>query len=110
MAAKGVWNVANRGCNEVVVIVGEGGNGSLACVAADIVLVTAEGIFRKDLMCSGNVEGARTKTVLARQDYLKTNQESIMATLSAMDTKIDVILADATKTEQNTETILATQL
>ena len=110
LAAKGVWNIANRGCNEVVVIVGEGGNGSLACVAADVVLVTAEGVFRNSLMCASNIEGARTQTVLARQDYLKTNQDAIIAQLSAVEVKLDQIIAGESTMEADLQALLESQL
>ena len=55
--------------------------------------VTAEGVFRNRLMCASNIEGARTQTVLARQDYLKTNQDAIIAQLSAVEVKLDQIIA-----------------
>jgi hypothetical protein len=40
--AQGIWSVLSRACDEIIVVLGEGFNTSLACIPVDVVLFAAE--------------------------------------------------------------------
>ena len=84
-AAEAVWDVANRSCTEVVVAAGIGGNGSLACVVPDEVLLAARAVWEHVMICEDDFDQAALQTILARQDYLKSKIE-------AQDTTVDLLL------------------
>src|SRR5207237_8954030 len=56
--AKGVWSAASRACDQVVVVLGEGGNASLVCVIVDGVLTVAETTFNAVMFCENDIDSA----------------------------------------------------
>ena len=68
--AKLIWVAADRACNEVVVILGEGGNGSLVCIIADEILQAAELILDEYTICDGDTQGAQVAANYDRLAYI----------------------------------------
>jgi hypothetical protein len=106
--AKGVWSGLSRGCDEVVVLpVVGGGNLSLACIPADIVLFiaeglvgAAEGVVEHFEACDNGVDSAEIEgtwngvvhinSVLeAHEDQLMTHDEDIKRELFLIHDKLD---------------------
>src|SRR5262245_41871910 len=81
--AKGIHDAASRACNQIAVFValGEGGgsNGSLACTAADAVLIAADIVLSSVRACEADF-GLRTlDTNYDRLDHIHTDLESSVA-------------------------------
>jgi len=75
--AKGVWSAASRGCDEVVVIAGEGGNGSLACIVADEILFAAEAVLDDFKFCDDDINGAEIEGSYERLAHVHADVEAI---------------------------------
>lgn len=56
--AKGLWSAASRACDQVVVVVGEGGNTSLVCIVVDTALTIAETTFNAVAFCENDIDSA----------------------------------------------------
>ncbi len=56
--AKGVWDSLNRFCEQVVIAAGFGGNASVPCVAADLVLNIAIAVFHGVEFCENDIDSA----------------------------------------------------
>jgi len=65
-----IWVAADRACNEVVVILGEGGNGSLICIIADEILQAAQLILDEYTICDGDTQGAQVAANYDRLAYI----------------------------------------
>ena len=103
-AAKVIWSGLSRGCDQVVVILGEGGNTSVACIAADIVLFAAElavgiaeGVVEHFIFCDSGVDSAEIEGTWERVGHIHTDLDehntAIVNQLTAHDTKISSQLA-----------------
>ena len=68
--AKLIWVAADRACNEVLVVLGEGGNGSLVCIIADEILQAAELILDEYTICDGDTQGAQVAANYDRLAYI----------------------------------------
>jgi hypothetical protein len=68
--AKLVWVAADRACNEVVVVLGEGGNGSLVCIIADEILQAAELVLDEYTICDGDTQSAQVTANYDRLAYI----------------------------------------
>jgi len=81
--AAGIHAVANRTCNQLVVavVLGEGGgaNGSLACIAADAVLVAAKIVLDEISSCQRDFGYRTADTSYDRLDHIHTDLESSVA-------------------------------
>jgi len=73
IAAKGVWSAASRGCDEVVVVAGFGGNVSLVCIIADGVLAVAEGVLNGFEFCDNDIDSAEIQGSYRRLDHIHTD-------------------------------------
>jgi hypothetical protein len=98
--AAGIHAVANRTCNQLVVavIAGEGGgsNGSLACIAADAVLVVAKITLDKISSCYRDFGYRTADTSYDRLDHIHTDLENSVANDNA--NKDTIISNDNTNT------------
>lgn len=65
-----IWVAADRACNEVIVILGEGGNGSLICIIADEILQAAQLILDEYTICDGDTQGAQVAANYDRLAYI----------------------------------------
>lgn len=80
LIAEGVHALAGRACNQVAVAVilgnGGGGNGSLACTAADILLALAKGIRETLRSCDEGYTKRSVETALQRLEYLHNQMDA----------------------------------
>ena len=74
--AKLVWIPLSRGCDQVVVALGAGGNASLACIVADEVLQAAELILAQYTICDGDTESAKVAANYERLAYINEQIDS----------------------------------
>ncbi len=93
--AKGIWAGLSRGCDETIVILGEGGNVSLACIPADIVLAAAElavgaaeTVVEHIDFCDAAVDAAEIEGSYERLGHLHTDLDGHVAALATHDTDI----------------------
>jgi hypothetical protein len=75
--AEGVKDAATDACDEVVVALGEGGNGSLACEITDAIYVTAHAVNEGIHFCDDDLTGAVGDANYARLDYINTNLNGV---------------------------------
>lgn len=83
--AKGVWSVASRACDEVIVILGEGGNVSLVCIITDAVLAAAEAVFNGFQFCDNDIDSAEIEGSYERLDHIHTDLANAQSTIIAND-------------------------
>lgn len=95
--AKGVWAGLSRACDETVVILGEGGNASLACIPADIALFVAEGLVGAAEgtveyfgACDNGVDSAEVAGTWAGVKHIHTDLTEQTNQLTAHDTRLAV--------------------
>ncbi len=77
--AEGVRDAASRACDEVIVILGEGGNGSLACIITDGVYLAAKIINYGLHYCNDKIDAAEQGAAYSRLDHLHSDLESSVA-------------------------------
>jgi hypothetical protein len=70
ITAKGVWSIASRGCDEVVVVAGFGGNVSLVCTIADGILAVAEGVLNGFEFCDNDIDSAEINGSYRRLEHI----------------------------------------
>jgi hypothetical protein len=87
-AAETVRDAASRACDEVVVILGEGGNGSLACLITDGVYLAAKIVNYGLHFCNDKIDQAELLASYARLDHLHTDLEASVANDNANKTAI----------------------
>ncbi len=80
--AQGVWTALSRACDEVVVVLGEGGNLSLPCIVADEVLFAAQAVLDDFMFCDGDIDSAEIEGAYERTAHLHGDLESL-------DNKVD---------------------
>jgi hypothetical protein len=90
-AAKGLWSLADRGCDQVLVIAGEGGNGSLACIAADTALTIAQVAFDALIFCENDIDSAEINGSYRRLDHIHTDLANLQ---SSSDTSQNTIVSN----------------
>jgi hypothetical protein len=95
--AEGVRDAAGRACDEVVVIVGEGGNGSLACIATDAIYLAAKVINYGLHYCNDKIDAAEMGATYDRLTHLHSDLEASVANDNANKTSI-INNDDANKT------------
>lgn len=125
--AKGIWSGLSRGCDQTVVVLGEGGNTSLACIpadatlaAAELVVGSAEGVVEHLEACDNGVDSAEiegtwkgavhthadladhTNQLTAHDTNLVTHDGDIKAKLDQQKGMLESVLA-------NQQEILANQ-
>jgi hypothetical protein len=86
--AEGVRDAAGRACDEVVVIVGEGGNGSLACIATDAIYLAAKVINYGLHYCNDKIDAAEMGATYDRLTHLHSDLEASVANDNANKTAI----------------------
>lgn len=68
--AKLIWIPLKDACEEVAVVLGEGGNVSLACIVPDEILQAAELILSEYTICDGDTQGAQVAANYDRLAYI----------------------------------------
>jgi len=75
-AAESVRDLAQDACLEVIVILGEGGNGSLACLITDAVYIVAHGVYAGIHFCDDDYANAVGEASYARLDHIHSDLEA----------------------------------
>ena len=79
ITAAGVRSGLSRGCNQVLVALGEGGNTSTACIAADAVFFVAQAVREKLRACDDDYTGRTVDAAFSRLEHLHTDLDSSIA-------------------------------
>jgi hypothetical protein len=79
IAAAGIRAGLSRGCNQVLVVLGEGGNSSVACIAADVVYFVAVALRAKLLACDVDYTERTVDASFSRLEHLHTDLENSIA-------------------------------
>jgi hypothetical protein len=79
IAAAGVRAGLSRGCNQVLVVLGEGGNTSVACIAADVVYYVAVALRTKLLACDIDYTERTVDASFSRLEHIHTDLENSVA-------------------------------
>lgn len=86
--AETVREAASRACNEVVVIAGEGGNGSLACLVTDGIYIAAKAVNYGLHFCNDKIDQAELLASYTRLAHLHSDLEASVANDNANRTSI----------------------
>jgi hypothetical protein len=112
--AETVRDLAQDGCNEVLVVLGEGGNGRLVCIATDIVYIAAHAVWEAAHFCNEEFTDA---TVDANYERLEHLHEDLGASVENDNSNKEMIVENdnSNKTAIITEvdakaTALSTQI
>lgn len=98
-AARAVWAAADRACNEVVA----GFNGTLACIAADVLLAIAEGVYDKLVFCDADIDSAEIKGSYDRLLHLHTDIADVRTAQSSGQADIVNAISTARQTIVNND-------
>ena len=90
-AARLVWSAASRACEQVTVVAGVGGNGSLGCIAADATLFAAESVLDDLKFCGDDVDSAEIKGAYDRLGHVHGDIEAVDTKVVVIDGKVDVL-------------------
>ena len=101
--AEGVWSVASRGCDQVVVLLGAGGNPSLACIPVDAVLVVARIVFESLEFCDDSIDSAEIEGAYDRLGHIHGDLETVDSTVISIETKVDILDSKVTSTESKVD-------
>lgn len=126
--AQGIWSPLSRACDEIIVVLGEGFNTSLACIPVDIALFAAELVIGEaesevehmwhcnDTVNSAEIEGTYDRTGhlhtdLVNHDIDISNQLTqhdidISAQLAQHDADIKVLLATLQETVEENQRLI----
>jgi hypothetical protein len=86
--AEGVRDIAQDGCNEVIVILGEGGNGRLLCLVTDAVYLIAKAVYAGVHFCDDDYAASVGEANYARLDHIHSDLEASVANDDANKTTI----------------------
>jgi len=79
LTAAGIRAGLSRGCNQVLVVAGEGGNTSSACIAADVVYYAALAVRAKLTACDLDYTGRTVDANFSRLGHIHTDLENSVA-------------------------------
>jgi hypothetical protein len=77
--AEGVREAAGRACDEVIVILGEGGNGSLVCIATDAIYIAAKAVNFGLHFCDDKIDQAELGATYGRLGHIHGDLEASVA-------------------------------
>ena len=92
--AENVRDIAKDGCLEVLIIAGEGGNASVACIITDIIYIVAEGIWEGIHFCSEEFTDATVDANYERLEHI--HDDLADAVKQNNDNKTEIINNDNT--------------
>jgi Holliday junction resolvasome RuvABC endonuclease subunit len=87
--AETVREEASRACDETVVILGEGGNGSLVCLITDAIYIVAKAANQALAFCDGDIDSAEIEGSYDRLAHIHDNLETSIANDNANTTAIN---------------------
>jgi hypothetical protein len=99
--AETVSDIAQDGCNEVLVVLGEGGNGRLVCIATDVIYVIAHAVFEGVHFCNEEFTDA---TVDANYERLGHIHDDLAASVANDNSNKTMIVSND---NSNKTTIIA---
>jgi hypothetical protein len=77
--AETVREEASRACDETIVILGEGGNGSLVCLITDAIYIVAKATNEALSFCDGDIDSAEIEGSYDRLGHIHDNLETSIA-------------------------------
>jgi hypothetical protein len=77
--AETVREEASRACDETIVILGEGGNGSLVCLITDAIYIAAKATNQALAFCDGDIDSAEIEGSYDRLAHIHSNLETSIA-------------------------------
>ena len=86
--AEAVRDIAQDGCNEVIVILGEGGNGRLVCLVTDAVYIIAKAVNQALHFCDDDYAASVGQASFDRLGHIHGDLESSVANDNANRTTI----------------------
>ncbi len=86
--AEGIRDAAQDACNEVIVILGEGGNGSLACLITDAIYLTAKALNQAIHFCDDDYAQSVGQASFDRLGHIHADLEGSIANDNANKTEI----------------------
>jgi hypothetical protein len=112
-AAKVLWSGLSRGCDETVVVAGFGGNVSLACIPADVVLFAAElvvgaaeTVVEHIAFCDSSVDSSEIEGSFERISHVHSDLEIHEAALATHDTDIKALLGSLQDTVDENQRLI----
>jgi hypothetical protein len=96
--AEGVRDAAQDGCNEVLVVLGEGGNARALCLITDAVYVIAHAVDFGIHFCDDDLTGNVIDANYARLDHIHTDLENSIANDNTNKNTITGAVTSATST------------
>lgn len=87
--AQGVWSVASRGCEQVAVFAGAGGNTSALCIPVDVVLFLAQIVFDEIANCDEDIDSAEIKGSYERLGHIHGDIELVDAKIEALISAVE---------------------
>jgi hypothetical protein len=86
--AEGVRDIAQDGCNEVIVILGEGGNGRLVCLVTDAIYLIAKGVYAGVHFCDDDYAASVGEANFERLGHIHSDLDASVAADDANRTTI----------------------
>lgn len=93
--AEGVRDAASRACGQVVVVLGAGGNGNLACIATDAVYLAAKAVNYGLHYCNDKIDSAEQASAFGRLEHLHTDLESSISNDNANKAALSTAIANS---------------
>jgi hypothetical protein len=104
--ADGIREAAQDGCKQELVVAGEGGNGSTACIIVDSVWIAAKAVNEGIHFCDDDLTGAVVDANYARLDDIHTDVNNLGTALNAVDTHLSSVSTDIDTRVANVDTHL----
>ncbi len=82
---------ASRGCDQVAVAAGFGGNAALVCLILDVLWAGAKGFREGIVFCDSDIDGAEIKGVYDRVAHLHGDMETSFSGINELITKVDTL-------------------
>ncbi len=89
--ADGVREFAQDACKQEAVILGEGGNTSLACIIVDTVWIVAKAVDEGIHFCDDDLTGAVIDTNYARLDHIHNDLAAVQGTANTIDSHLTTV-------------------
>lgn len=87
--AETVREEASRACDETIVVLGEGGNGSLVCLITDAIYIVAKATNEALTFCDGDIDSAEIEGSYDRLGHIHDNIETSIANDNANTSTIN---------------------
>lgn len=87
--AETVREEASRACDETIVVLGEGGNGSLVCLVTDAIYIVAKATNQALAFCDGDIDSAEIEGSYDRLAHIHSNLETSIANDNSNTTAIN---------------------